>query len=158
MLYPSCCFGDEYIITTYEISKYPVSTLSIISRNDCAMIACSYLRSHPTPHATPPHETPCIIFEDVQTDLSFLGPGWLLHQPNRMALSNITMWIERQWTSPLQRVGDQSIMKAFINITNVTTRKLEMTNYCRCYLRVITIADLANLDGRSILGGRMDGK
>ena len=50
------------------------------------------------------------------------------------------------------------IMKAFINITNVTTRKLEMTNYCRCYLRVITIADLANLDGRSILGGRMDGK
>ena len=87
------------------------------------------------------------IFEDVHTDLSFLGPGWLLHQRSRMAIPNITLWIERQWTPPLQRVGDQSLMFAFINIANATTKILEMAKYCRCYLRVITTADIADLNG-----------
>ena len=98
------------------------------------------------------------IMEEVETDLSYLGISWFLHHRKRLASMNGKLWIEHQWCPTLQRVNDQAMMKAFANILGVTTSKLEKANFCRLYLRIITLADLASERGDTIPGNRMDGK
>ena len=98
------------------------------------------------------------IMEEVETDLSFLGISWFLHHRKRLREMDGKMWIEHQWSPTLQRVNDQAVMKSFAGIEGITIPKLEKANYCRLYLRIITISDLADERGASIPGDRMDGK
>ena len=96
--------------------------------------------------------------EEVDTNLSYLGVSWFLHHRNRLKEMNGKLWIQQQWTPSLQRVKDQSMMKAFTKIEGITTSKLEMANYCRLYSRIITIADLADERGDKITGSKMNGE
>ena len=98
------------------------------------------------------------IMMDVQTDLRYVGKGWFLHQRERLNAMGGQMWIEKQWTPPLQRKGDQSLMKAFTGAPGATHTKLLKANFCRIYARCISIADLASIKGDTIPGDRMDGK
>ena len=87
------------------------------------------------------------ILEDVNIDTSYLGISWILHLRNRLYAMNGKMWVENQWTSPIQHLHDQSHMKAFSNIAGITIGKLYKTNHCRMYMECITISDLANERG-----------
>ena len=98
------------------------------------------------------------VMEDVTTDLSYIGGGWFVHQRERLKDLNATMWIEHQWTPQLQRQNDQSLMKAFSLDGKATHQQKLIANLCRVYLRVITIAELANEKGTMIPGNRMNGK
>ena len=68
------------------------------------------------------------------------------------------MWVKSQWTPPLQRVHDQSLMRAFSNLDKITQGKLDKANHCQMYIKCITIADLANERGLLIPGSRMNGE
>ena len=98
------------------------------------------------------------IMEDTATDLSFLESGWFLHCRERLNKLHATMWIEHQWTPPLRRWGDQSIMKAFTLIPGISKAQLRKANFCRLWMRVITIADMCNICGTTIPGNRLNGK
>ena len=83
-------------------------------------------------------------FQDVSTNISYVGPGWILHLRIRLCAKNGQMWIENQWTPPLQRFHDRSLMKAFPNIIGITQGILNKANHCRMYMKCIRISNLAN--------------
>ena len=68
------------------------------------------------------------------------------------------IWVEDAWTPSLQREGDQSIMEAFTQLHGITPRQLVKVNNVRLYLRVITIADLADEEGTHIRDNMMNGE
>ena len=55
------------------------------------------------------------------------------------------------------RLHDQSLMKAFSNITRIAIGKLDKSNHCRKYMTCTTISDLANEREVIIPGSRMNG-
>ena len=97
------------------------------------------------------------ILTDVETDLSFLGEGWILHQRNRLRAMHATMWLENEWTPSLQREGDASLTQEWLKLEGVTTSKMKKANFCRLYARVTTIAELTNERGDTIPGRRLTG-
>ena len=68
------------------------------------------------------------------------------------------LWIEHQWTPPLQRQGDSSIMMRISKLPYATTDTKTKCNMCRLYARVVTVADLAHLDGSHIPAARLNGQ
>ena len=105
------------------------------------------------------------ILDDTELDLPHLEDGVILHLRSTLKKLNGNLHIEKVWTPSLQREGDKSIMEVFARIP--TSKKASATklkrimrnaNTCRLYLRVITIADLANLDGTTIDSDRLKGK
>ncbi len=98
------------------------------------------------------------IMEDVTTNLSYVANGWFMHQRRRLKELNASMWIEHQWTPKLQRINDHSLMKTFSTLDGITDGKLAKANWCRIYLRVITLANIASERGDVIPGDRMNGK
>jgi hypothetical protein len=97
------------------------------------------------------------FLEDCSIKLRHMEDGWILHLRQRLAHLNGSIWVEEAWTPKLQRVGDISIMEALTNLSDVTTGELIAANNCRMYLRVITLSDIATLDGRMIDKGLIDG-
>ena len=98
------------------------------------------------------------IFEDVNTDVSYVGKSWLLQLQGRLCAMKGQMWVEHQWSPYLQRFHNQSLMKEFSNIDGITIGKLDRANHCRMYIKCITISDLAHVSGVHIPGNRMNGK
>ena len=72
-------------------------------------------------------------------------------------LKTFSVWIENVWVPAHQRLKDASIMSRFAQVKGATEHKLRIANECRLFLRVITIAELANVDGRFISPDRLDG-
>jgi hypothetical protein len=97
------------------------------------------------------------IMEQVDLNLSFIGVGWFPQVRKRLQAMKGRIWIERQWTPELQRQNDTSIMRSFILIPGITENTLKLLNYVRLYLRVITLADIANEQGNMIPGQRFSG-
>jgi hypothetical protein len=97
------------------------------------------------------------IMEQVDLNLSFISIGWFPQVRKRLQAMKGRIWIERQWTPELQRQNDTSIMRAFILIPGITENTLKLLNYVRLYLRVITLADIANEQGNMIPGQRFSG-
>jgi hypothetical protein len=87
------------------------------------------------------------IMEQVDINLSFIGKGWFPQIRKRLNNMKGQFWIEQQWTPALQRIHDTSIMKALILSPNISEQTLRILNYVRLFLRVITIADIANEQG-----------
>ena len=97
------------------------------------------------------------IFEETATRLDYLDNGHLVALRNRMSAYDASLWIEEAWAPKLQRVGDRALMEAFGKIVGITKRMLEKANAVRLYLRVITIADLADPAGEFIPAGMLTG-
>ena len=92
--------------------------------------------------------------------LTYLEKGHISHLGDRLRLLDGSIWIEDIWTPALQREGDQSIMEAFLHVTakGATPRKLEMANLCQMWMKVITVSELATVEGRQIPAERLNGK
>jgi hypothetical protein len=67
-----------------------------------------------------------------------------------LRLYNMTVWIEEAWRYPLQRQGDCSIMERFASNPNITPMMLVYANEFRIWMRVISLAHLASVDGKCI--------
>ena len=95
------------------------------------------------------------ILMDTATDISYVGKGWFMHIRNRLKMMDAQLWIEHQWSPPLQRQADSSIMERISKLPYATTDVKTKCNMCRLYMKVVTIADLAHLDGKHIPAARL---
>ena len=84
------------------------------------------------------------ILDSVQAKIEYMGPSLILDIRSRLSEMDGQLWVEDAWQPSHQRVGDHSIMERFLKIPGVTAGQLEKANEVRLYLRVITIADLAD--------------
>jgi len=98
------------------------------------------------------------ILWDTRRKIEYVDKGLLISLRNRMCEIGAQLWIESAWTPPLQREKDASIMEAFMEIKGIKRWELEAANRVRLYLRVVTIADLANVKGDFIPAGQLTGR
>lgn len=98
------------------------------------------------------------LLESTEYNISYLSPSYIIDLRARLHMMGATLWIEKAWTPALQRVGDRSLMEAFIAIPGVSRANLRRANAVRLYLRVVTLADLADVNGTYIPADMLDGK
>ena len=90
--------------------------------------------------------------------ISYAGNSFFLSLREQLAHIDASLWIEDAWSHPLQRDKDEFIMDRFLCIPHITTSQLRQANMVRLYLRVITIADLADPSCRFIPDGNLSGE
>ena len=91
------------------------------------------------------------IFVDTSTKLPHLESQWL--KSLRKFLQDIRGWLEigTSTVPELQREHDSFIMDAVLaEGAGFKPAQIRMVNYCRMYLRVITVADISNAAGTHI--------
>ena len=97
------------------------------------------------------------ILENTYGDITYLMPSYIISLRQRLSEIDASLWIEKSWTPALQREHDFSIMEGFLRITGITRATLEKANAVRLYLRVLTIADISDVNGTFIPAGQLDG-
>jgi hypothetical protein len=97
------------------------------------------------------------LLEYTNLPLVYAGNSYLLDIRSRLAALDASLWVEKAWSPPLQREGDESLMERFVQIPNITRAELRRANAVRLYLRVVTIADLADVGGSYIPAGMLNG-
>lgn len=80
------------------------------------------------------------------------------HQRTRLKNLGGNLHIKVIWILNEQQKGNRSIMEECAQILEITAGKLRAINNCRLFLCIITIADLAGLDGKHINFEQIDGK
>jgi hypothetical protein len=100
------------------------------------------------------------LMDNVTDHLTYLEDGHIAHLRERLRQLGGGIWIENAWVPDLQREHDESIMGAFIkvNTKGASKARLENANLCRMYARVITVAELTDMNGRTISPERLDGR
>ena len=97
------------------------------------------------------------ILKNTTPPIRYINNSFLISLRERLAEMNGSLWIETACTPPLQQENDASIMERFAKIPGITTGILKKANIVWIYLRVITIADLANPEGTTIPDLMMNG-
>ena len=97
------------------------------------------------------------ILESVADAIEYLSPSYIINLRTRLREMKAYVWIEKSWTPKLQREGDMSIMQAFTQCSTISRAMLKQANAVRLYLRVVTIADLADVGGTFIPSGMLTG-
>ena len=97
------------------------------------------------------------ILEHTTENIVYLSQSYIINVRQRLAEMDATLWIEKKWAPALQRVGDRSLMECFVRIPGITRASLRKANAVRLYLRVVTIADLADVGGTFIPANMLDG-
>lgn len=90
------------------------------------------------------------LFEDTTLPVTYLEPSYIIGLRSRLFTIDASLWIEKSWVPALQRDGDESLMAKFVTLPFITRAALRQANAVRLYLRVITIADLADVGGTFI--------
>ncbi|KAL3802447.1 hypothetical protein ACHAWO_004749 [Cyclotella atomus] len=98
------------------------------------------------------------ILEETKTPTPYLEVGLIRHLRERLNYLNGKLAVENLWCPHLQRERDISIMQALSRLPGVTPGELKKVNLCRKWLRVITLAEIASIDGTKIPANRMNGK
>lgn len=97
------------------------------------------------------------LLQRTTPPIVYAGHSFILNLQDQLAYINTSLWIEDAWQHPLQREHDEFIMDCFILIPRLTRSQLQQANAVRLYLRVLTIADLADPTGQFIPDGNMSG-
>ena len=97
------------------------------------------------------------ILEHVAPALLYLEPSYIVDLRRRLAERGASLWIESAWTPHLQREDDSSLMDQFSMIPGITRAKLRRANAVRIFLRVFSVADLADMQGTHIRDGMLQG-
>ena len=90
------------------------------------------------------------ILEFTKKKLRYLDQSFIVRLQERLSEIDASIWIEEAWVPQLQRDRDESLMEAFMERDGITTADYRKLNAVRIYLRVITIADLADESGTFI--------
>ena len=67
-----------------------------------------------------------------------------------LAEQKLTIQLNDTGIPPLQREHDSYIMDHVLNSNHYTPAEVRRLNYCRLYLNVVTVSDLANPDGMTL--------
>lgn len=98
------------------------------------------------------------ILEATTEPMAYLSASYIIDLRRRMAEMKAFLWIEDVWTPKLQREGDMALMQKFLQCPQISRAMLRQANAVRLYLRVVTIADLADAGGTFIPAGMLTGK
>lgn len=80
----------------------------------------------------------------------WIDQNWLASIWKHMHQLQIKVEVENHWTPRRARQNDVLLMDEFMKY-NLTPSQLRMINYCRLYLQVLLLSDIATADGRFIL-------
>eukprot|EP00957_Ditylum_brightwellii_P014083 1062309-Ditylum_brightwellii.AAC.1 len=69
--------------------------------------------------------------------------GWPVHNTGSIELTD-------EWTKPRQHKNDVHLMQAFMESDQVAMNKLHYLNYCKLYLKIEHLTDIASSDRRSL--------
>ena len=97
------------------------------------------------------------LLEDTERAVDYVSPSYIIALRRRLHEMGGYIWIEKSWTPEAQREGDEALMERFVAIPGVQRSSLRQANAVRLYLRVVTIADLADLGGTYIPADMLDG-
>ena len=98
------------------------------------------------------------ILESTKDPIVYLMRSYIIDLRQRLAEMDAFLWIEKGWCPKIQRVNDRSIMHVFSKCPQISRAMLRQANAVRLYLRVITIADLADVGGSYIPAGILTGE
>lgn len=90
--------------------------------------------------------------------VEYVGDSFFLHLRSALGQIGASLWIENLWTPHPQRINDTFLMNRFLMIPRITKSALRQANEVRLFLRVLTIADLADPTGRFIPDGMLTGE
>jgi hypothetical protein len=90
------------------------------------------------------------VLEATSQDMKYVGRGWLINLREMLHCYGMKVWVEDAWRFPLQRQGDCSLMERFASNPDITLTMLVYANEYRIWMRVISIAQLASVDGTYI--------
>jgi hypothetical protein len=98
------------------------------------------------------------ILEETKTSTPYMEVGLIRHLRERLNYLDGKLAVEGIWCPQLQREGDISIMQALSRLPGVTTGELKKANLCRKWLKVITLAEIASIDGTKLPANQLNGK
>jgi hypothetical protein len=90
------------------------------------------------------------LFADTTTSLPHLESTWLASLRTYLQAVQGHIELDTTYTPPLLRQHDQYIMDLAIQSKRFKPFQLRLLNYCRLYLRVVSIADISNANGSHI--------
>ena len=93
----------------------------------------------------------CHVFESLDIPITYLPTGWLPRIHNRLCVRGGSILIKDACKPHSQQLEDDSITEVIVANTVLTPNEKLLANECRMWLRVITISDIADMDGQSII-------
>ena len=97
------------------------------------------------------------VFTDTTTKFPHWEASWLSCLRAYLASIRATLELDDPYIPSLQQEHDEFIMDIVLASGKFKPVAIRMINYCRLYLRVITIADIANAAGTAIAPGMFEG-
>ena len=97
------------------------------------------------------------IFEHPSRPLPHLEGVWLTHFRQTLALIQAKITISDLPLYPIQREHDFFLMDTAIHSPDFTDRDIRFINYCRLYLRSLTISDITLASGTKLAPGVISG-
>ena len=82
--------------------------------------------------------------------LPLMESKWVASMHLFLAEQKLTIQLNDTGIPPLQREHDSYIMDHVLNSNHYTPAEVRRLNYCRLYLNVVTVSDLANPDGMTL--------
>lgn len=98
------------------------------------------------------------LMEYPTSPINYLGESYFLNIRAQLAGIGASIWIEEAWKPQPHRVHDDFIMDRFTQIPGITRKELRQANAVRMYMRIITIADIADPSGEFIPDDMLTGK
>eukprot|EP00957_Ditylum_brightwellii_P159403 12133881-Ditylum_brightwellii.AAC.1 len=83
-------------------------------------------------------------------DIPHIEGAWLKNFRDGLHTIGGTLEVMEEWKQPIQWAGDKHLMQEFMESHAVGNKDLEKINYCRMYLKVEHVTDIATSDGKKI--------
>ena len=90
------------------------------------------------------------MVEDTQTKLDYLEAEWITSMRDYMAVINAKFTLKEKYIPELQRQGDSYIMDRVL-AHKFEPKQRKRINWCRMYLGLVTVSDMATASGTHIL-------
>ena len=97
------------------------------------------------------------LLEDTLNTMDHVPAKWIMSLRAFLHRINATISIYNPEIYPMQRHGDQHLMDVAYQCGQFTAKEIESINYCRLYLNVFTISDIADPSGEYIQSAAKSG-
>jgi hypothetical protein len=97
------------------------------------------------------------FLEQVHTALPHLESKWLHSLRTFLQSIDAKLRLDTPYLPSLQRLHDFCIMDAIQSSDIFTPAEVRRLNYCRLYLKAITLSDLTSIDGRALDHSKLSG-
>jgi hypothetical protein len=97
------------------------------------------------------------IFNDVVTSLPHFESEWLRSVRDFLRIVQGRLRLDSAFVPEIQRVNDSFIMDHVLERGDFTRKELRKINYCQLYLQAITVSDISNATGTTLMPGIRSG-